>query len=158
MSMATDRSSGSAAAGPAPGAPSGSTASEAAWLDEVVFDAAGLVPVIAQDEQNGQVLMLAWANRAALQQTLQTGLATYFSRSRGRLWCKGETSGHTQQVSDIRLDCDGDAILYRVRQVGAGACHTGRARCFYRRLEGDAWVVTDPVLADPQSIYGKEGT
>ena len=125
-----------------------------AWLDAVRFDAAGLVPAIAQDSDSGQVLMVAWMNRAALEATVAEGVAVYWSRSRAQLWRKGETSGHTQQVLDVRLDCDADAVLLRVRQAGGIACHTGRARCFYRRLEDGRWQETDPVLRAPADIYG----
>jgi len=124
-----------------------------AWLDEVVFDAAGLVPVIAQQFDDRRVLMLAWADRAALEQTQRSGLATYYSRSRGRQWRKGEESGNTQRVREIRIDCDGDAVLYLVDQQGGVACHTGRASCFFRRLENDRWQTTDPVLVDPTRLY-----
>ncbi len=126
-----------------------------AWLNEVVFDAAGLVPVIAQDAASGRILMVAWANREALAETAQTRRAVYWSRSRGRLWRKGEESGHAQQVKEIRLDCDGDVVLYAVEQVGGIACHTGRESCFFRRLGDDGWNVVDPVLQDPELIYRK---
>jgi phosphoribosyl-AMP cyclohydrolase len=126
-----------------------------AWLDAVAFDGAGLVPVIAQQAPGGRVLMLAWADRAALEETRRSGLATYYSRSRRRAWRKGEESGQVQRVQEIRLDCDGDAVLYLVAQSGAVACHTGRASCFYRRLDGQVWVETDPVLVDPGQLYGK---
>lgn len=125
----------------------------APWLDEVAFNAEGLVPVVAQQAQGGRVLMLAWADRAALEQTLRSGLATYFSRSRARLWRKGEESGHVQRVREIRLDCDGDAVLYLVDQEGGAACHTGRESCFFRRLQQGAWQATDPVLVDPAQLY-----
>ena len=125
------------------------------WLNEVVFDAAGLVPVIAQDAASGRILMVAWANREAVAETAQTRRAVYWSRSRGRLWRKGEESGHAQQVSEIRLDCDGDVVLYAVEQVGGIACHTGRESCFFRRLGDDGWDVVDPVLQDPELIYRK---
>ncbi len=119
----------------------------AAWLDEVAFDAAGLVPVIAQQAPQGRVLMLAWADRAALEETLASGLATYYSRSRARRWRKGETSGHVQRVREVRLDCDGDAVLYLVEAAGGVACHTGRESCFFRRWRDDAWETADPVVA-----------
>lgn len=108
-----------------------------AWMDEVTFDARGLVPVVAQEARTGEVLMLAWADRDALARTRETGRAHYFSRSRARMWMKGETSGHVQEVVDVRLDCDGDAVLYRVRQTGP-ACHTGERACFFRAADGDA--------------------
>ena len=125
------------------------------WLDEVCFDADGLVTVIAQDAASARVLMVAWANRDALAETDASGYAVYWSRSRQRLWRKGEQSGHRQRVREIRLDCDGDAVLYAVEQVGAIACHTGRESCFYRRLERGQWEAVDPVLKDPELIYRK---
>jgi len=125
------------------------------WLSEVSFDAAGLVPVIAQDAASRRILMVAWANREALAETAQTRRAVYWSRSRGRLWRKGEESGHTQQVREIHLDCDGDVVLYAVEQVGGIACHTGRESCFFRRLGDDGWDIADPVLQDPELIYRK---
>ncbi len=128
-----------------------------AWLDDVRFDANGLIAAIAQDHVTGQVLMLAWMNEAALLETVRRREAVYWSRSRQRLWHKGEVSGHVQQVHDIRLDCDGDAVLLRVTQHGGIACHTGRAHCFHRQLvDEDAherWRITDPVLKDPATIY-----
>ena len=132
-----------------------SKAQAAAWLDDVRFDAAGLVTVIAQDATSGRVLMLAWANREALAETPVSGRAVYFSRSRGRLWRKGEESGHQQRVIEVRLDCDGDAVLYRVEQAGGIACHTGRASCFYRLLSEGRWQAVDPVLEDPGLVYRK---
>ena len=125
------------------------------WLDAVRFDTDGLVTVIAQDAASGRVLMVAWANRDALAETAASGHAVYWSRSRKRLWRKGEESGHRQKVSEVRLDCDGDAVLYAVEQVGGIACHTGRASCFYKRLEGGHWEAVDPVLKDPELIYRK---
>jgi phosphoribosyl-AMP cyclohydrolase len=125
------------------------------WLAEIRFDTDGLVPVIAQDAASGRVLMVAWANREALAETVQTQRAVYWSRSRGRLWRKGEESGHTQQISEIRLDCDGDVVLYAVSQAGGIACHTGRESCFYRRLADGHWNTVDPVLRDPELIYRK---
>jgi phosphoribosyl-AMP cyclohydrolase len=125
------------------------------WLAEIRFDADGLVPVIVQDAASGRLLMVAWANREALAETAQTRRAVYWSRSRGRLWRKGEESGHTQQVSEIRLDCDGDVVLYAVSQAGGIACHTGRESCFYRRLTDGHWDAVDPVLRDPELIYRK---
>jgi phosphoribosyl-AMP cyclohydrolase len=128
-----------------------------AWMASVVFDDNGLIPAIAQDIHTGQILMVAWMNREALAQTVATGHAVYWSRSRKRLWHKGEESGHTQAVHDIRLDCDGDVILLKVHQEGGIACHTGRASCFFQRLEGTtdnaSWVAVDPVLKDPEHIY-----
>jgi phosphoribosyl-AMP cyclohydrolase len=125
------------------------------WLDEVRFDAEGLVPVIAQDAHTKRVLMVAWASREALAETATSRQAVYWSRSRGRLWRKGEESGHRQQIAEIRLDCDGDVVLYAVEQAGGIACHTGRESCFFRRLDGDAWRTVDPVLKDPELIYRK---
>jgi phosphoribosyl-AMP cyclohydrolase len=123
------------------------------WLDQVHWDAHGLVPVIAQEAGSGRVLMMAWMNREALQVTAAGGKAVYWSRSRGRLWRKGETSGHEQRVREIRLDCDGDTVLLVVEQGGGIACHTGRHSCFYRRLQEGNWAEADPVLRDPAAIY-----
>jgi phosphoribosyl-AMP cyclohydrolase len=125
------------------------------WLDEINWTADGLVPAIAQDAEDGRILMMAWMNREALQLTARDGTAVYWSRSRGKLWHKGEESGHRQRVSEIRLDCDNDVIVLQVEQAGGIACHTGRRSCFYQRLEGDQWVAVDPVLKDPHEIYGK---
>jgi phosphoribosyl-AMP cyclohydrolase len=127
------------------------------WLDEVAWDEQGLVPAIAQDARTGRVLMVAWMNREALDETARTGRTVYWSRSRGRLWRKGEESGHVQRVKAIRLDCDGDVVLLAVEQVGGIACHTGRERCFYRELQQGRWVVTEPVLKDPGEIYPGAG-
>lgn len=115
-------------------------------LAEVQFNADGLVPAIAQEAGTGRVLMLAWMNRESLEATVKSGHATYYSRSRARLWRKGETSGHVQEVSQLSLDCDGDVLLLQVRQRGGIACHTGRHSCFYRRLAADGWQETEPVL------------
>ena len=123
------------------------------WLDQISWTADGLVPAIAQEAGSGRVLMMAWMNRQSLQQTVAGGKAVYWSRSRQRLWLKGEESGHEQLVKEIRLDCDGDVVLLIVEQVGGIACHTGRHSCFFRRLEQDAWVETDPVLKDAHAIY-----
>jgi len=125
------------------------------WLDAVVWNDDGLVAAIAQDQATGRVLSMAWMNREALQLTREEGRAVYWSRSRGKIWRKGETSGHIQQVHEIRLDCDGDTIVLLVTQVGGIACHTGRVSCFYRKLEADGWQPADPVLKDPDTIYGK---
>ena len=125
------------------------------WLDEVGWNEEGLVPVIAQEASSGRILMFAWMNRASLAQTAATGEATYWSRSRKRLWRKGEESGHVQKVMEIRLDCDEDAVLLSVEQVGGIACHTGRHNCFFRKLDGGRWVVTDPVIKEPGTIYRK---
>ena len=124
------------------------------WLDTVVWNSDGLVPAIAQ-EASGAVLTLAWMNRDALSRTATTGLAHYWSRSRQRLWQKGETSGHVQRVREIRLDCDNDAILLIVEQTGGIACHTGRHRCFFQRLDDGAWRAVEPVIKDPKAIYGQ---
>jgi len=126
-----------------------------AWLDEVRWDDAGLVPAIAQDAADGRILMMAWMNREALSLTAQQGMAVYWSRSRKKLWHKGEESGHQQKVSEIRLDCDNDVVVLQVEQRGGIACHTGRRSCFYQRLEGGCWMTVEPVLKDPESIYGK---
>ena len=124
------------------------------WLDEVRFDADGLIPAIAQDAADGEVLMVAWMNREALAATAERGEAVYWSRSRRRLWHKGESSGHVQRVLELRIDCDADVILLRVEQGGGIACHTGRRSCFYRRLAGGEWQTVDPVLKAPERIYG----
>lgn len=126
------------------------------WLDEVPWDKDGLVPVVTQDYASGRVLTLAWMNREALAETARGGQAVYWSRSRGKLWRKGEESGHVQTVRELRLDCDADAILLRVDQAGGIACHTGRESCFFRKLENGKWMEMDPVLKDPQRIYGKK--
>ena len=126
------------------------------WLDDIQWDDKGLVPVIAQEASSGDVLMFAWMNREALQKTAELGQAVYFSRSRGRLWHKGEASGHWQTVHEIRHDCDNDVILLRVTQRGHTpgiACHTGRHSCFFSLYRDGQWVVTEPVLKDPASIY-----
>lgn len=126
------------------------------FLDAIAWNADGLVPAIAQDAASGEVLMLAWMSRESLARTVATGQAVYWSRSRAALWRKGETSGHLQRIVEIRLDCDADAILLRVEQVGAIACHTGRRRCFFNLLEGEGgsprWRITDPVTSDPGGV------
>jgi phosphoribosyl-AMP cyclohydrolase len=129
-----------------------------AWLDDIHWDRDGLVPVIAQERGSGDVLMVAWMNREALAATAERGQAVYWSRSRQRLWHKGEESGHVQQVHEIRTDCDADVVLLTVTQQGHDpsiACHTGRHSCFFQRLEGGAWVSAEPVLKDPSTIYAK---
>jgi phosphoribosyl-AMP cyclohydrolase len=126
------------------------------WLDAVKWNADGLVPAIAQDAASGKVLTLAWMNREALAATAAEGRAVYWSRSRRKLWRKGEESGHVQRVKDIRLDCDGDTVLLLIEQVGGIACHTGRERCFYQQLKGGRWVEAEPVLKSEQEIYGKK--
>lgn len=123
------------------------------WLEDVAWDAEGLVPAIAQDAATGRVLMVGWMNREALSETVKTGQAVYWSRSRGRLWRKGEESGHVQEVSEVRLDCDGDVLLLQVQQAGGIACHTGRERCFFRTLKSGEWIATEAVLKDPAVIY-----
>ncbi|HHJ39362.1 MAG: phosphoribosyl-AMP cyclohydrolase [Methylothermaceae bacteria B42] len=125
------------------------------WLDQVKWNPDGLVPAIAQEKSSGQVLMMAWMNRDALQKTAEEGYAVYWSRSRGSLWRKGESSGHRQKIEEIRLDCDGDTVLLLVEQEGGIACHTGRHHCFFRRLESMAWMEVEPVLKTPEAIYGK---
>ena len=125
------------------------------WLDAIKWYVNGLVPAIAQDAATGKVLMLAWMNREALAATVAEGRAVYWSRSRQRLWRKGEESGHVQRLRDLRLDCDNDAVLLFVEQQGGIACHTGRERCFYQRLEQDRWVSVEPVVKSEQAIYGK---
>ena len=126
------------------------------WLDQVKWDPQGLVPVIAQEASTGDVLMFAWMDREALETTAGTGRAVYFSRSRGKLWFKGEESGHVQQVHEIRLDCDNDVVLLKVTQQGHDpsiACHTGRHSCFFQVLQDGAWQLVEPVLKDPATIY-----
>jgi phosphoribosyl-AMP cyclohydrolase len=125
------------------------------WLTKINWSDDGLIAAIAQDAATGRVLMVAWMNREALKQTWQNNEAVYWSRSRRKLWRKGEESGHTQKVKDIYLDCDGDAVLLLVEQQGGIACHTGRASCFYNRLEQEQWVEVDPVLKSPDEIYKK---
>ena len=125
------------------------------WLDKIRFDDKGLVPAITQDAASGKILMMAWMNRESLQLTAEKKQAVYWSRSREKLWHKGEESGHTQKVLDIRFDCDEDVILLKVEQQGGIACHTGRESCFYRQLQGDQWVEVEPVIKDPEQIYSK---
>jgi phosphoribosyl-AMP cyclohydrolase len=125
------------------------------WIDEVPFNEAGLIAAVAQDAASGRVLTLAWMNREALEQTVETGHAVYWSRSRNKLWRKGEQSGNVQKVLELRLDCDSDAVLLQVEQAGGIACHTGRQSCFYRKLENGRWVTVDPVLKDPAVLYKK---
>lgn len=129
-----------------------------AWYNQLRWNEQGLVPVITQDAASGRVLTLAWMNRAALLETARSGRAVYWSRSRNRLWRKGEESGNSQNVVEMRLDCDADAVLLRVEQLGGVACHTGRESCFFNRLEGERWVSTDPVLKDPALMYAKTPT
>jgi phosphoribosyl-AMP cyclohydrolase len=125
------------------------------WLDKVKWSHDGLVAAVAQEAGSGRVLTVAWMNREALGKTVQTGEAHYWSRSRSKLWRKGEESGHVQKVNSVRLDCDGDAVLLEVEQRGGIACHTGRHSCFFQRLDAGRWVAADPVLQDPAEIYGR---
>lgn len=124
------------------------------WLDQIKWDENGLVPVIAQDAATGEALMFAWMNRAALAETARRGEAVYWSRSRGRLWHKGEESGHTQKVLEMRMDCDNDVILLKIEQTGGIACHTGRRSCFFQKFDDGRWLAVDPVIKDPKDIYG----
>jgi len=128
---------------------------DTAWLNKVKWNDDGLVPVIAQEALTGKVLMFAWMNRAALERTVAGGEAVYWSRSRRKLWHKGEESGHVQKVQELRLDCDEDVILLTVEQVGGIACHTGRHNCFFQKFADGKWVVADPVIKDPKDIYQK---
>jgi phosphoribosyl-AMP cyclohydrolase len=125
----------------------------AAWVAELRFDAQGLIPAIAQDHNNNQILMVAWMNAEAVLATVATGHAVYWSRSRQKLWHKGEESGHQQIIKEVRLDCDSDVLILRVEQVGGIACHTGRASCFFRVLVDGEWQTTEPVLKSPAEIY-----
>jgi phosphoribosyl-AMP cyclohydrolase len=125
------------------------------WLDAVKWDSDGLVPAIAQDAADGRVLMVAWMNREALRLTAESGAAVYWSRSRRKLWHKGEESGNRQSVKEIRLDCDNDVIILQIEQIGGIACHTGRRSCFFQRLEDGEWKIVEPVLKDPAELYGK---
>ena len=123
------------------------------WLDRIQWTVDGLVPAIAQDADSGRVLMMAWMNPESLQRTVACGEAVYWSRSRQQLWHKGETSGHTQRIKSIRLDCDADVLLLSVEQIGGIACHTGRQSCFFAELQNGEWIATDPVLKDPREMY-----
>lgn len=125
------------------------------WLDKISWPDNGLIPAIAQDYKSGRVLMLAWMNREALQSTLRENRAVYWSRSRQKLWRKGEESGNVQKLHEIRLDCDNDTLLLLVEQLGGIACHTGRESCFYKRLEDDIWEPKDPVLRNPKDMYSR---
>jgi phosphoribosyl-AMP cyclohydrolase len=126
-----------------------------AWLNKINWSDDGLLPAIAQDAQTGEILMVAWMNREALKRTVETGEAVYWSRSRKKLWHKGEESGHTQKVLELRLDCDEDVLLMKIEQIGGIACHTGRRSCFFQKLENGQWVSVEPVLKDPHEIYKK---
>ncbi len=141
--------------GPAAGIASAGVAS---WLEQPAWDERGLIAAVAQEAGSGRVLMVAWMNREALAETVRTGFATYWSRSRQRLWRKGEESGHRQQVQLLQLDCDGDALVLQVVQVGGIACHTGRHSCFFRNLQAGEWVVGEPVLRDPAALYPSRAT
>ena len=125
------------------------------WLDALKWDKDGMIPAIAQDAETGRVLMFAYMNRESLQETVAGGNAVYWSRSRGRLWRKGEESGHYQKVQTIRTDCDSDVLLLAIAQEGGIACHTGRQSCFFNELQGERWAPVDPVLKDPKEIYAK---
>ncbi len=125
------------------------------WLDEIRFDVQGLIPAIAQDAGSGKILMMAWMSRESLQLSAEKMQAVYWSRSRGKLWHKGEESGHVQKIVDIYFDCDEDVILLKVEQYGGIACHTGRESCFYRQLQGEQWVEVESVIKDPKQIYLK---
>lgn len=125
----------------------------ASWVDKINWTTDGLVPVIAQEEATGTILMFAWMNKEAVKLTVETKVAVYWSRSKQRLWRKGEESGHTQKVKAIYLDCDDDVLLIQVEQMGGIACHTGRKSCFFNKLEGDRWVVNAPIIKDPSEIY-----
>ena len=126
------------------------------WLDKIQWDADGLVPVIAQEHNSGKILMFAWMNREALAITNETKRAVYWSRSRQKLWRKGEESGHVQQIHEIRIDCDEDVILLKIEQVGGIACHTGRHSCFFKKLDNENWLVDQPVIKNPDEIYKHE--
>ena len=126
---------------------------KSAWLDEIKWDKDGLVPAIAQETGTGKILMMAWMNRESLELSVNEGRAIYWSRSRGKLWRKGEESGHVQMIKDIRLDCDNDVVLLEVEQLGGIACHTGRHNCFYKQLQNEQWVEVDSVIKDPEDIY-----
>lgn len=128
------------------------------WLDQIKWDENGLVPAIAQDHQSGRIMMFAWMNREALALSVKEQRAIYWSRSRSRLWRKGEESGHIQRLHDVRLDCDGDVVLLCIEQIGGIACHTGRESCFYRVLDNGQWKVTDAVLKNPDTIYASKDT
>jgi len=125
------------------------------WLDQITWNDQGLVPAIAQDKTTNEILMVAWMNREALGLTLAEGRAVYWSRSRKKLWRKGEESGHVQTVSEIRLDCDDDVIILKIEQLGGIACHTGRRSCFFKKLKDGQWTAVEPVLKDPKSIYSQ---
>ena len=131
------------------------SATQTEWVDELKWDDNGLLPVVTQDGASGRVLTVAWMNRDALKRTAESGEAVYWSRSRKRLWHKGEESGHVQKILEIRTDCDADVVLLKVEQIGGIACHTGRESCFFNKLEDGRWVGIDPVLKEPALIYAK---
>ena len=126
------------------------------WLDEITFDQNGLIMAIAQDRSTDRILMAAWMNRESLQETVETGMAVYYSRTRNRIWRKGEASGHFQSVHEVRLDCDGDVLILAVDQTADIACHTGRNSCFFRVLKDGVWHTVDPVIKEPDEIYPNE--
>ncbi|WP_413231496.1 phosphoribosyl-AMP cyclohydrolase [Microbulbifer aggregans] len=130
--------------------------SDTDFTEAVSWNSDGLVPAIAQDYKSGRILMMAWMNRESLRLTVEEGRAVYWSRSRGKLWRKGESSGHVQQVREVRLDCDGDTLVLLVEQLGGIACHTGRTSCFYRVFKDGEWHINQPVITDPQKIYAKD--
>jgi phosphoribosyl-AMP cyclohydrolase len=134
-------------------APTTTAAANAKWLKKIQWDEHGLVPVIAQEAATGDILMFAWMNRDALAKTVELGEAVYWSRSRKKLWHKGEESGHVQKVLEIRLDCDDDVVLLKIEQAGSIACHTGRHSCFFQKFDGEDWQAVEPVLRDPETIY-----
>ncbi len=127
------------------------------WLNAIKWDDKGLVPAIAQDAETNEILMVAWMNAESLELSIREGRAIYWSRSRQKLWRKGEESGNVQQLKEMRLDCDADVVLLKVEQIGSAACHTGRRSCFYRKLDSNtlSWETTDPVLKDPKQMYSK---
>lgn len=126
-----------------------------AWLDDIKWDEKGLVPAIAQDAVSGKILMVAWMNRESLSLTVEKQQAVYWSRSRQKLWPKGEESGHVQKIKEIRLDCDNDVIVLQIEQLGGIACHTGRESCFYKKFENGSWITAEDVIKDPNEIYKK---
>ena len=130
--------------------------SQNSWLNEIEWDEKGLIPAIAQEAETGKILMVAWMNREALELTVKEGRAIFWSRSRKKLWRKGEESGHVQTINEIRLDCDNDVILLQVEQKGGIACHTGRYSCFFKRLIDGEWQEVEPILQDPETIYTKK--
>ena len=130
------------------------------WLDEIKWDDRGLIPAIAQDHETGEILMVAWMNRESIELSIKEQRAIYWSRSRQKLWRKGEESGNVQRLHQLRLDCDADVLLLEVEQIGGVACHTGRRSCFYRKLDvtSGEWVIDADVIKDPEELYGNKGT